>query len=387
MQIVHALPLAGMHRQQASPVDAGPSRLEYRTVEHGMANGGRRGGTVGVAQLDEFDEVIDVRSPAEFAIDHVPGAVNCPTLDNEERARVGTIYKQVSAFEARKVGAALVARNVARHLETQFCRRDKGWKPLVYCWRGGKRSASMAHVLREVGWAAATLDGGYQNYRRAVLAQLEELPARLTWRVLCGPTGSGKSRLLQARAARGAQVLDLEALAQHRGSVLGDMPGAPQPSQKMFDSLVWHSLRQFDAAHPVFAEAESRKIGAVRVPERLLTSMRASTCLRVQAPLAERVRFLLAEYRDWLEQPDWLKTQLLRLAALHSRETLARWLAQIDARDWDALVADLLVTHYDPAYLRSMGKSYPSLGDTRVLELPRLDEHALDAATHALIAR
>jgi tRNA 2-selenouridine synthase len=351
-----------------------------------MVNGGRQGSTVGMTQLDEFDEIIDVRSPAEFALDHVPGAVNCPALDNEERARVGTIYKQVSAFEARKIGAALVARNVARHLETQFCQRDKGWKPLVYCWRGGKRSASMAHVLREVGWAAATLEGGYQNYRRAVLAQLEELPSRLTWRVLCGPTGSGKSRLLHTLAARGAQVLDLEALAQHRGSVLGDMPGLPQPSQKMFDSLVWHALRKFDPAHPVFVEAESRKIGAVRVPERLLASMRASTALRVRAPLAERVRFLLAEYRDRLEQPDWLKTQLLRLAALHSRETIARWLAQVDAREWDELVADLLETHYDPAYLRSTGKSYPNLGDARLLELPRLDEHGLDAAARALIA-
>ena len=351
-----------------------------------MVNGGRQGSTVGMTQLDEFDEVIDVRSPAEFAIDHVPGAVNCPTLNNEDRARVGTIYKQVSAFEARKIGAALVARNVARHLETQFCQRGKGWKPLVYCWRGGKRSASMAHVLREVGWAAATLEGGYQNYRRAVLAQLEELPSRLTWRVLCGPTGSGKSRLLHALAARGAQVLDLEALAQHRGSVLGDMPELPQPSQKMFDSLVWHALRQFDPAHPVFVEAESRKIGAVRVPERLLAGMRASTALRVQAPLAERVRFLLAEYRNRLEQPDWLKTQLQRLTALHSRETIARWLAQIDAREWDELVADLLETHYDPAYLRSMGKSYPGLGEARVLDLPRLDAHALDAAARALIA-
>jgi tRNA 2-selenouridine synthase len=351
-----------------------------------MVNGGRQDSAVGVAQLDEFDEVIDVRSPAEFALDHVPGAVNCPALDNEERARVGTLYKQVSAFEARKVGAALVARNVARHLETQFGRRDKAWKPLVYCWRGGKRSASMAHVLREVGWAAATLEGGYQHYRRAVLAQLEALPARLDWRVLCGATGSGKSRLLQCLAACGAQVLDLEALAQHRGSVLGDMPGVSQPSQKMFDSLVWDALRRFDAARPVFVEAESRKIGAVRVPERLLACMRASTAVRVQAPLTERVRFLMAEYRDRLEQPDWLKTQLQRLATLHSRETLARWRAQIDACEWTDLVADLLEAHYDPAYLRSMGKSYPSLGQARVVELPRLDQHSLERAARALLA-
>jgi len=173
--------------------------------------------TVDMTALDDFDEIVDVRSPAEFTLDHIPHAVNCPVLDDEERARVGTLYKQVSPFEARKVGAALVAKNVARHIELHFASRDERWKPLIYCWRGGKRSRAMAHVLREIGWNAATLAGGYQTFRRAVLAQLEQLPSRLEYRVVCGPTGSGKSRLLQALAAYGAQVLDLELLAKHRG--------------------------------------------------------------------------------------------------------------------------------------------------------------------------
>jgi tRNA 2-selenouridine synthase len=341
--------------------------------------------SVDLAQLDDFDEVVDVRSPAEFAIDHVPGAVNCPVLSDEERARVGTIYKQVSTFEARKIGAALVANNVARHLETHFASRDPRWRPLIYCWRGGKRSGSMTLILREIGWDAASLQGGYQSYRRALLAQLEELPARYDYRVICGPTGSGKSRLLQALAARGAQVLDLEALARHRGSVLGDLPGDPQPAQKMFESLVWNALRHFDTARPVFVEAESRRIGAVRVPEVLLGCMRKSICVGIEVPVAERVRFLIAEYRHFLAEPGWLKTQLSRLAALHSTATVAHWIAQIDAGEWESLVNDLLTTHYDPAYMRSMRNNYPGLTGAALLNAACLDDAGFERSAATLL--
>ena len=341
--------------------------------------------SVGLEKLDDFDEVVDVRSPAEFAIDHVPGAVNCPVLSNEERALVGTTYKQVSAFEARKIGAALVAKNVARHVETHFASRDQSWKPLIYCWRGGKRSGSMTLILREIGWNAASLQGGYQSYRRAMRAQLEDLPTRFDYRVICGPTGSGKSRLLQALATRGAQVLDLEALARHRGSVLGDLPGDPQPAQKMFESRIWGALRNFDASRPVFVEAESRKIGAVRVPEVLLERMRKSSCVRIEAPVAERVRFLIAEYRHFLAEPGWLKTQLLRLTALHSAATVTRWIAQIDAAAWESLVGDLLATHYDPAYMRSMRSNYPGLAEAALLNTACLDDAGFERSAAALL--
>jgi len=341
--------------------------------------------SVGLAQLDDFDEVVDVRSPAEFAIDHVPGAVNCPVLDNEERARVGTVYKQVSAFEARKIGAALVAKNVARHLETHFAARDQRWKPLIYCWRGGKRSGSMTLILREIGWDAASLHGGYQSYRRGLLTQLAELPLRFEFRVICGPTGSGKSRLLQSLAARGAQVLDLEALARHRGSVLGDLPGDAQPAQKMFESLVWNDLRKFDAGRPVFVEAESRRIGALHVPEVLLGCMRIASCVRIEVPMQERVRFLIDEYRHFLADPGWLKTQLIRLEPLHSRATVARWISQIDARDWEELVGDLLLTHYDPAYLRSMRNNYPGLVNATLLDAECLDNSGFEQSASSLL--
>ena len=311
--------------------------------------------------------------------------MNCPVLSNEERARVGTAYKQISPFDARKVGAALVAKNVAWHLETHFASRDQHWKPLIYCWRGGKRSGSMTLILREVGWDAASLYGGYQGYRRAMLAQLEELPMRYAYRVICGPTGSGKSRLLQTLAAHGAQVLDLEALARHRGSVLGDLPGDPQPAQKMFESLIWSALRKFDGARPVFVEAESRKIGALRVPEVLLERMRESSCVRIEAPAALRVQFLIAEYRHFLAEPAWLKTQLLRLTALHSKATVTRWIAQIDAGEWELLVGNLLAAHYDPAYLHSMEKNYPGLAEASLLNVACLDETGFRHGAAALL--
>jgi tRNA 2-selenouridine synthase len=345
----------------------------------------KRSDAVTVAQLDAFDEVIDVRSPAEFALDHVPEALNCPVLDDAERAYVGTLYKQVSPFDAKKIGAALVSKNIAQHIDERFRGRDRGWRPLVYCWRGGQRSSAMAHVLRQVGWDAATLSGGYRAYRREVMAQLDETPRRFGFRVICGATGSGKSRLLAALAAQGAQVLDLERLARHRGSLLGELPGDPQPSQKMFDSLAWSALRRFDPARPVFVEAESKKIGQLQVPARLLERMREGECLRLEVPVPERVRFLIGEYRHFLEQPAALKEKLQCLTSRYGHAVIDRWIAQTDSGAWEELVADLLVTHYDPSYLRATTQNYLHYDGARRLTLERLDETGMARAAAELL--
>jgi tRNA 2-selenouridine synthase len=344
----------------------------------------KRANAVTVAQLDAFDEVIYVRSPSEFSLDHVPDAVNCPVLDDAERARIGTMYKQVSPFDAKREGAALVSRNIARHIDERFRGRGREWRPLVYCWRGGQRSASMAHVLREVGWDAATLEGGYRAYRREVLAQLDELPARFRFRVLCGATGSGKSRLLAALATRGAQVLDLERLACHRGSLLGELPGEPQPSQKMFDGLVWKALKAFDPARPVYVEAESKKIGQLQVPARLLERMREGECLRLEVRADERVRFLIEEYRHFLAEPAALKERLKCLTSRYGHVVIGRWLAQADSGAWPDLVADLLRTHYDPSYLRATQQNYLHYDVAQRLALQRLDEAAMERAASDL---
>ena len=341
---------------------------------------------VTVAKVPEFDAVIDVRSPTEFAEDHIPGARNLPVLDDAERARVGTLYKQVSAFEARKVGAVIAARNIAAHIERELLDFPKGWRPLVYCWRGGKRSESMAHVLREVGWPAARLAGGYRAYRRAVIDDLDRLPLTLKWQVICGRTGCGKSRLLQALEHAGAQVLDLEALARHRGSVLGNLPDAAQPTQKCFESLVRARLAAFIPTRPVFVEAESRKIGRLAVPETLMEAVRGGTCLRLEADVAARVALLEDEYAHLVGDVDALCAKLALLTSLHGREQIASWESLARSGRIAELVADLLERHYDPAYLRSTGRNFVRLQDAAQVPLPGIREEDFARLARRLVA-
>jgi len=332
---------------------------------------------VTVSQLSDFDEIIDVRSPAEYAEDHVPGAINAPVLDDEQRARVGTIYVQESPFLAKKYGAALIARNIAHHLDNLFCDKPKHWKPLVYCWRGGQRSGAMAHILAQVGWSTGRLEGGYKKYRRQVLIDLDTLPGTLQFRVVCGPTGSGKSRLLRVLHEQGEQVLDLETLAQHRGSLLGNLPGEAQPAQKMFESRLWDALRGFDPHHPVYVEAESRKIGLINMPEQLLKKMRASECLLIEAPVTARVQLLMEDYEHFLSNPALLIQRLTPLLPLHGRQVLDHWQMLAEQGEWAALVEKLLIQHYDPAYQRSTTTNFTQLANAKVLQLDRLDDTAL----------
>ncbi|HEY6821860.1 MAG TPA: tRNA 2-selenouridine(34) synthase MnmH [Burkholderiales bacterium] len=332
-----------------------------------------------------FDAIIDTRSPSEYAEDHIPGAVSAPVLDDAERAEIGTLYKQVSPFDARKRGAALVARNIARHLLDRFSDQGKAWKPLVYCWRGGKRSGAMAHVMREIGWDAATLEGGYRSYRRWVVDRLEALPGQLDFRVIHGPTGSGKSRLIAALEKAGAQVLDLEALAAHRGSVLGTLPGRPQPSQKWFESQLLQALAALDPARPVFVEGESRKIGEVQVPAALIERMRASACIALDTALPTRVTLLLDEYRHFVADRPALEAQLDCLAALHGRERIAEWKALGARGEWREFVRRLLVEHYDAAYGRSAERNFARLGDAPRLAIAGADVAAFADAAERLL--
>ena len=335
----------------------------------------------------DHDTVIDVRSPAEFADDHLPGAVNWPVLDDDERRLVGELYVQRSPLEARKVGAALVARRIAGHLERELSDKPREWRPLVYCWRGGQRSGSLALVLAQIGFRAAQLRGGYKAYRALVRDELESLPQPLDLRVLCGRTGSGKTRLLQALAARGAQVLDLEELACHRGSILGARPGQPQPSQKRFDSRVWDALRRFDAARPVFVESESAKIGSLRVPPALLDRMhRHGRCLRVRLDDAARTRLLLDEYRDFTLDAPRLSAQLEALVPLRGRARVAEWQALAAAGAWHTFIERLMAEHYDPLYEQSMQRSYPALTDAPQIVLTDAGAAAMADAAERLLA-
>ncbi|MDX8385991.1 MAG: tRNA 2-selenouridine(34) synthase MnmH [Gallionella sp.] len=333
--------------------------------------------TANLSQLDQFDEIIDVRTPAEFAEDHLPGAINCPVLSDAERITVGTLYTQISPFEARKVGAALISRNIATHLESRFRDHPKAWRPLIYCWRGGQRSGAMSIILAQVGWAAHKLEGGYKTYRRDVLKQLETVPAQFDFRVVCGPTGSGKTRLLNALAQTGHQVLDLEGLARHRGSLLGRLPEQPQPSQKWFDSQLLQTLHKFDPEIPVYVEAESKKIGRIALPAGLFDAMHASPCLRIEVPMNIRVNGLLEDYQHYVDNPEQFIEHLQPLHRFHGAKQLGHWSEMIRAGDFVTMVGELLTLHYDPSYSRAITGHYAQLDNAKPIKLDDLSENAL----------
>ena len=337
-----------------------------------------------VARLHEFNTLVDARSPSEYAEDHLPGAVSAPVLDDEQRARVGIASKQLGAFEAKRLGAPIVARNIAALIEQRFARYGRDWRPLVYCWRGGNRSGALATVLARIGWRTALIEGGYKAFRRQVIDDLALMPATLRFVVVGGRTGSAKSRLLERLDALGEQVLDLEALACHRGSVLGGLPEAPQPGQRRFETLLWTRLRALDPSRPVFVESESRKVGQVQVPEALIGAMRASQVAIVQAATDVRGRFLLAEYRHFREDIPGLLALLDKLVALHGETRVAEWKALVETDRWPELVERLLLEHYDPSYDRSMKRNFARLSEAPAVRLDGTDAKALDAAARAL---
>ena len=330
-----------------------------------------------------YDDVIDVRSPAEFAEDHVPGAINLPVLDNEERARVGTIYKQESPFRARKIGAALVFRNAATHIETQLSHHEGGWQPLVYCWRGGQRSGAFSWMLREIGWRSETVQGGYKTYRRLVTQALYDSPLPHRFIQLGGYTGTAKTDLLHRLAARGVQVLDLEGLACHRGSLLGEMPGG-QPSQKGFETALAQALHGFDPARPVLVEAESSKIGQILVPPSLWEGMKQAPWIEVRAPLQARAQYLARAYDDILSDRDRLQARLAPLRHHRGHALVEHWNGLIDDDDRIALCRSLAADHYDPAYDKSMRAMEPDV--RQVFETPALDDAALDVLADRMAA-
>jgi tRNA 2-selenouridine synthase len=340
------------------------------------------------ADLAGFDAIIDARSPAEFAEDHLPGAINWPVLDDEQRRIVGTLYVQTSALAARKLGAAMVARNIADHLDRWIADTPRDWQPLVYCWRGGQRSGALAWFLEQIGFRTARLAGGYKGFRAVVRHDLAAWPARFQFRVLAGRTGSGKTRLLQALAAQGAQVLDLEALAAHRGSILGGLPGQPQPTQKTFDNRLWQALRRFDASRPVFVESESKKIGRLQLPDALIAQMHAQgQVLRVQMPDAERVQLLLEDYGFFADDVPGFCRLLDGLVALRGKDTVGRWQALARAGQWAELFGQLMLQHYDPLYTRSMDRHYAGYAEAQAVDLADGGPAALAATALALLHR
>jgi tRNA 2-selenouridine synthase len=330
-----------------------------------------------------FDDIIDVRSPSEFAEDHIPGAISLPVLSDAERAEVGTVYVRQDRFLARKIGAALVARNAAAHLQGPLADRDGGWRPLVYCWRGGQRSGSFASILAQIGWRVDVIAGGYKSYRRLVVQSLyqDALPHRLF--LLDGGTGTAKTRILARLAAAGAQTIDLEAMAGHRGSILGGRPGG-QPAQKTFESRLAMGLARLDPARPVFIEAESNKIGRLIIPPMLWQAMLGAEHLRVEAPLSARAAYLTQAYADLMADGVRLQARLAALKPFHAAAQIELWQEMARAGAFAALAADLVAQHYDPRYIKAQARQ--GRAPLAEIALPALNEADLDRAVPTILA-
>lgn len=343
---------------------------------------------VSVDELELFDTIIDVRSPEEFAKDHIPGAINCPVLYDDEHAAVGTLYCQTSPFEARKLGAAYVSKNIAAHLENSFSQHDKQWRPVIYCWRGGQRSGSLWHILKQIGWQAGKLEGGYKVWRRHVLDRLQTLPLKFTYRVVTGLTGCAKSYLLEALEAEGAQVLHLEALASHKGSVLGGHPDSPQPSQPAFETALYTLFNRFDPEKPVYIESESRRIGSLYLPEALFSTFSNSPhIIDLEVPIDERVALLLADYR-WVDtHRDWLMRQLDRIASMHSKKTMSRWMTWAEDGDFVPMVRELLEQHYDPLYRKSHNYQLNGYQEAQNILIPHPGKAELQQLARSLLEK
>lgn len=333
---------------------------------------------VRVTEINQYSTIIDARTPAEFELDHIPGAINCPVLSNEERVTIGTIYKQVSPFEAKRLGAAMVAANLARHLQETFSDKPANWKPLVYCWRGGLRSGSMVTWLRLVGWDAQQLAGGYKAFRQHVVSQIDATVPQLKLRVLCGATGSAKTRVLLALKAQGMQVIDLEGLARHKGSLLGSLPGVEQPSQKHFDTLLAEQLQTLDLSQPVYIEGESPKIGRVSLPLLLVQHMRQAEVFEIKATPDARLEYLLRDYAYLGEHVDKLCERLGFMKEIQGNETIARWQAWAREGNLPALFEELMRLHYDPQYERSQTKHFSQWPQRRTVEATALHESAIE---------
>lgn len=338
----------------------------------------RRTTDLGPAARAAFDAIIDVRSPSEYALDHIPGAINLPVLNDEQRALVGTEYVQGSKFLARRMGAALVARNIAGHLEGALKERDGSFRPLVYCWRGGQRSGAMVTVMDQVGWPVTVLEGGYQTWRRRVSNALYDTPLPLQLVLLSGPTGCGKTAILNRLADHGVQSLDLEGLAGHRGSLFGAMPQG-QPSQRGFETALLAAIEALDPTRPVVVEAESSRIGVRALPPRLWTAMGTAPVIEMTAPLSDRARHIVQTYVEIAADPDRLDQALTRLPRHHAKTTIARWRDLASAGEIETLATQLMQDHYDPAYRRSKGDR----AVLATLNLPGLSPDDLsDAAAH-----
>ena len=287
--------------------------------------------------------LVDVRSPAEFAQGHIPGAVNIPLFNNDERAIVGIGYKNGGKEHAVQLGLEIVGPKLAG-----FVKQAKRLAPqkeiLVHCWRGGMRSGSMAWLFETAGMKAYTLEGGYKAYRRFIREQFSH-PVKM--RVLGGYTGSGKTDILKILEKQGEQFLDIEAIAHHKGSVFGPLGQEPQPTNEQFENNLADAWRKFDFSKPVWVEDESRQLGKCVLPDPLFLQIRNAPLIKILVPKPEREKRLVKEYGSFKKEE--LAAQLLKIRERLGGQYLKEALKELEKGDLRT-VAGIALRYYDKAY-------------------------------------
>ena len=294
--------------------------------------------------------VIDVRGPAEFGHGHIPGAHNIPVFDNEERAKVGTAYKQIGKETAIKIGYELANPKIKSFI-TQVQEIVKpstiNHRPstiLIHCWRGGMRSEKFARMLNEYGYKTHTLIKGYKAYRNFVLESFNNNANIL---IVGGETGSGKTEILQKIKERGEQVIDLEDIAHHKGSAFGSLGEKPQPTYEQFENNLSFALNKLDLSKRIWLEDESRNIGRVQIPQALWDKMKQAPILRVSIPKKLRIERLVIDYGKFSKEE--LKNCVLKIQQRLGGQHVKYALEELEKGNLHD-VADITLTYYDKAY-------------------------------------
>ena len=327
-------------------------------------------------------EIIDVRSPSEFNLDHIPSSINIPILNDKERHEVGKTYKEINPFKAKIMGASIISKNISKFLDKEFFSRKGSWHTLIYCWRGGQRSRSLALVLNEIGWRTSVLKGGYKNYRKIVLEELDDL-SKYQFNIIQGQTGSAKTKVLNCLNNMNAQVLDLENLACHRGSLLGSEINKKQHSQRYFESLIHNTLYKLDHTKPIFVESESSKIGKLHLPKKLWLKLNESDRLLLNVPIDERIKFLLKEYRHLTRNSKLIQPFINGMKGKITNEKLSNWTKLIQKQDWKIFIKEILENHYDPKYSFSATKHMNKI--KHKIDLIKLNKLSIDNVSKKIL--
>ncbi len=297
---------------------------------------------------------IDVRSEDEYQQDHIPGAINLPILNNEERQETGTLYKQVSPQAAREYALQAVGPKLSS-MVNQIESLTKNGSLIVYCWRGGQRSQAVATVLDLMRIPTKRLRGGYKSYRNLVNLNWQQ-PFPFPVVVLHGLTGVGKTRILKELQALEQQVIDLEGLAGNRGSAFGNIGLAPQPTQKTFESRIWYEMQQFTPDRPVIVECESKRVGRLLVPDNLFAAMRGGRHLLAYDSVPNRIEKIIEDY-DPASQKEEITGAICRLKERLGKEMVASLIDFVQSGQYKPVVEALLVQYYDPLYTYPEGPS------------------------------